>query len=73
MALHSVKYQWVTAISRQEKSVLDAILNNRLLLAAIILVLLLLVPGILMWGRQLRDYSRPDRRKHARFKDDRRA
>ena len=52
---------------------LETIFNNRLLLAAVIFLLLLMVPVLVVGGHKLRNYSRLDRRKHARPGVDRRA
>jgi hypothetical protein len=53
--------------------VLQTILNNHLLLGAIILFLLLMVPALLVGTCQLRNPSRPERRKRRRPGVDRRA
>lgn len=52
---------------------LQAIIDNHLLLSAVILVFLFLVPALILRGRGLRDYSRPERRNHPRPGVDRRA
>jgi hypothetical protein len=62
-----------TAIGRQEKPVLDVILDNRLLLGAVIFLLLLMVPVLIIGGHRLRDPSRHDRRTKTRLDVDRRA
>lgn len=71
--LNHVESGLAKAVSRLEKSVLQTILDNRLLLAAIVLLFLLVVPALIMCGGKLRDSSRPDRRKHRRIGVDRRA
>jgi len=53
--------------------VLQTLFENHLLLGALIVLLLLLVPAVLVGDCRLRDPSRPERRRHRRPGEDRRA